>query len=176
MGRFELTADMMTGVQDIDEQHRNIVALGNKVTDLSAIRTDKALFEDALRFLADYVIYHFAAEEFAMLAVCYPNYDHHRRWHEHFKEDITNYYGQAKAKEISPDLRLKISFAIENWLQEHIRITDQEFAKFLQQKGGSVLIRLLKARDLKDAGKLPEDINERLTKAASPDHPELAYL
>ena len=166
MGRFELTGDLITGIQDIDEHHRTILELGNRVIDLPAIKTNRTLFEDALRFLADYVIYHFAAEECVMLATSYPNYDHHLRWHERFKCDISDYCGHAAAEDMSQDLRLKISFAIENWLLEHIRITDREFAKFLQQKGGSVPIRLPNARDLKDAGKLPEDVNERLMRGA----------
>ena len=49
MGRFTLTEDMVTGILDIDEHHRILLDLGNRVIELSAIKTDRALFEEALR-------------------------------------------------------------------------------------------------------------------------------
>jgi len=52
--------------------------LGNRVIDPSAVKTDGPTFEDAIKFLSDYVMYHFAAEEYVMIESHYPNVEHHR--------------------------------------------------------------------------------------------------
>ena len=161
MKRLELTEDLITGFEDIDEHHRTLLELGNRVIDPSAYKTDGAIIEDALKFLADYVIYHFAAEEYVMVESKFPNYEHHRQWHERFKQEVSDCVNRAKTEGISKDLRLKVSFAIENWLLEHIRITDCSLAKFLQQQKGGTSIHLPSIRALKDMGKLPGEFNER---------------
>jgi len=156
MRRLELTEDLLTGVEDIDEQHRTLLELGNKVINPSAYKTDGTIFEDALKFLADYVIYHFAAEEYVMRESNFPKYEHHREWHEHFKQEVSDCVNRAQTEGVSKDLKLKVSFAIENWLLEHIRITDSSLAKFLQRQKGGTSTHLPSARSLKDMGKLPE--------------------
>jgi hemerythrin len=161
MKRLELTEDLITGVEDIDEHHRTLLELGNRVIDPSAYKTNGTIFEDALKFLADYVIYHFAAEEYVMVESNFPKYEHHRQWHERFKQEVSDCVNRAKTEGISKDLRLKVSFAIENWLLEHIRITDCSLAKFLQQQKGGTSIHLPSIRVLKDIGRLPEEFNER---------------
>jgi hemerythrin len=154
MRRLEMTEDLLTGIEDIDEQHRTLLELGNRVINPSAYKTDGTIFEDALKFLADYVIYHFAAEEYVMVESNFPNYEHHRQWHEHFKQEVSDYVNRAQTEGTSKDLKLKVSFAIENWLLEHIRITDRSLAKFLQQQKGGTSMQLPSARALKDMGKL----------------------
>ena len=89
MKRFELTEDMLTGIPDIDAHHRTLLELGNRVMDTSIVKTgDKKVFDEALQFLADYVIYHFAAEEYVMSEYGYPHDGNHRQWHERFKGEV----------------------------------------------------------------------------------------
>jgi hemerythrin len=160
--RLELTEDLLTGVEGIDEHHRTLLELGNQVINPSAYKTDETIFEDALKFLADYVIYHFAAEEYVMIESNFPNYEHHRQWHENFKQEVSSCLNRAHTEGISKDLKLKVSFAVENWLLEHIQITDRSLAKFLQQQKGGISIHLPSVRALKDAGKLPVEFDEAI--------------
>lgn len=90
----------------------------------------------------------------------YPNEIHHHQLHSTFRKDVAACVAQASREGDSKDLRLKVSFAIENWLLEHIRITDRDLALFLKQQGRAASIRLPDARTLKEARKLPEDFNE----------------
>jgi len=163
MRRFELTDDLLTGIQAIDSHHRRLIELGNAVIDPSAIKGDALNFEDALKFLTDYVIYHFAAEEDVMVESGFPHYETHRQWHERFKQDIMEYANQARVVGVPKDIKLRISFAIENWLLEHIRITDRSLAKYLQEQAGGTDIRLSSIQTLKKKGKLPDAFNGRLS-------------
>ena len=160
MERFELTSDLITGIADIDAQHRTLLELANRVVNPSAIKSDGPMFEGALNFLAEYVVYHFAAEEYLRAESGYPNEIHHLQCHDNFRDDVAAFVAQARREGISKDLRLKVSFAIENWLLEHIRITDQDLAHFLKQQGRVASVRLPDVRTLKEARKLPENFNE----------------
>lgn len=164
MKRFAMTDDLITGIEDIDEHHKMILELGNQVIVPSAVKAGGPLFDNALQFLANYVIYHFAAEEFVMMECAFPQYDHHRQWHDRFKHEVLGYVNQVTKEGMSQDIRLKVSFAMENWLIEHVRITDRALATFLQQKA-CVPIHLPAVRALKEAGRLPEDFSEQLPQA-----------
>ncbi len=162
MRRFELTDDLRTGLADIDDDHRALLELGNKIIDFSMIKKqDKAVFEQALTFLESYVIYHFAAEEYAMFENGYPGFQRHSRWHEQFRGEVSRYGGRARMEGASRALILEISFMIETWLLEHLRIMDRDFARFLQQKLGNAAC-LPTVHTLKTAGKLPENFDQRL--------------
>jgi hemerythrin len=160
MKLFELTEDLLTGNKDIDEHHRALLKLGNLVVQPSAIKAEGTIFEEAINFLSDYVTYHFAAEEYVMVSSNYPNYEHHRQWHERFRNDVSTYAHRAQTEGASKDLKLKVSFAIENWLLEHIRITDRSLAKYLQEQSGNTNMSLPTIRVLKEKGILPKEFDE----------------
>lgn len=158
MKRFELTDDLLTGIADIDEHHRILLELGNRVTAPAAVKADGAIFANALRFLSAYVIYHFTAEEYVMMEAAFPGYEHHRQWHDRFKYEILGYVDQASREGVSEELRLKISFAMENWLTEHIRISDRGLAEFLRQQKPGVPIHLPDISAFKELAKIPADL------------------
>ena len=70
--KLELPAELLTGIRDIDDQHRSLVAWANAVLSLRAAAADRGLAHRAAEFLLAYVKYHFAAEEYAMVASAYP--------------------------------------------------------------------------------------------------------
>jgi hemerythrin len=111
------------------------------------------------------VTYHFAAEEYVMIGSHYPNYEHHHLWHERFRQDVSGYANQAAAGGVSKDLKLQVSFAIENWMLEHIQITDRSLAQYLRHQPGGAGIRLPSVRTLIDEGKLPGSFTELLVYA-----------
>lgn len=165
MGRFAFTDDLITGYQDIDNHHKTIIELGNRIVGLPPFKINQVVFQDALKYLADYVLYHFTAEEYVMSMTNYPSTEYHILWHQRFKEDIADYRELGMIQGISQDLMLKISFAVEDWLMQHIRVTDRALASFLQQKGSDFDGRLPSVFALKAIHKLPPDFNERYVQA-----------
>jgi hemerythrin len=159
MKKFEMTEGLMTGIEDIDDDHRQILELGNRIASPDFLNSDKATIHGVLSFLESYVIYHFAAEEYTMFAHGFPGFEIHCRWHEQFQQVISDYAKQGRKESISKELLLRLSFSIEDWLFEHIRIMDRSFADFLRKKAGSS-IRLPSIQILKDAGRLPKNFKE----------------
>ena len=160
MGRFKLTGTLVTGNQDIDHQHRTLLELGNRVVEPSAVDDNPALFHEALGFLAAYVDYHFASEEHVMRETGYPRYQQHREWHQRFRQEVAELVRLEQVDDDSKALRLRVSFAIEDWLLAHTQIMDAELAKFLRQQRGGTVVKFPDVRTLKQAGSLPHDFNE----------------
>jgi hemerythrin-like metal-binding protein len=161
MDRFVLTGDMLTNIKDIDEQHRVLFKLANQIVEPSTIERGPTFFREVVATLREYVHYHFAAEELTMQRAQYPRAELHRHWHDTFRTEVATIDDEAKAGGISKALKLRVSFAIENWLLEHIRISDRELAEFLVRKSGLHMIRLPDASALKAAGMIPDNFDER---------------
>jgi len=157
MRHFELTEDLITGMTDIDDQHRTLVDLANKVINPEAIEKSPALFTQALKYLSNYVLFHFAAEEQVMFANSYPHHEQHRKWHLHYKEEMFKLAQIEQTEGNVKDLRLKISFWVEDLLMDHIKVQDRELAAFLLKKGEGVKMGLPDVRTLKEMGAIPVD-------------------
>jgi hemerythrin len=168
MKRFELTDDLLTGIADIDNQHRAILELGNRIMDPAAVKATGTEFEDAVSYLSTHVINHFIAEEFAMLQSGYPHYEHHRQWHDRFRQDVNGYAEQSRIEGMSKDLKLKISFALEKWLLEHVRIADRSLADYLKEEGHAGKVHLPSMESFKEKKQRPETFARR-TAGAGPD-------
>jgi hemerythrin len=161
MKRFELTDALRTGLTDIDEDHREIFEAGNRIASPSFINSDSKTLEEVLSFLEDYVLYHFAAEEYAMSNEGFHGMENHCKLHKNFQHNISGYVNTFRTEGISKELILKISFAIEDWLIEHIRITDHDFARFLKRNNVES-VHLPGVKKLKEKGMLPKNFNERI--------------
>jgi hemerythrin len=168
MGRFELTDDLLSDVPDIDDQHRALLELGNRVVGPEALKQGPAVFREALSFLAAYVRYHFAAEEHVMQNAGYPRLAQHRQWHDRFRQNIDGLAARANGSGVSRAIAIEVSFAIETWLLEHICITDRDMAAFLRQCSGGKNSRLPDVATLKKAGSIPDDFDERLVQVVVP--------
>jgi hemerythrin len=169
MDRFALTGDLVSDVPDIDDQHRALLELGNRVVDPATLNQGAAVFREALSFLAGYVRYHFAAEEHVMHNAGYPRLAQHKQWHDRFRQNVDGLAAKARSSGVSRAVALEISFAMETWFLEHIRITDRDMAVFLrEQHSDGRENRLPDVATLKRAGALAQDFDERLVQVVVP--------
>jgi hemerythrin len=173
MDRFALTGDLVADVPDIDDQHRALLELGNRVVDPATLNQGVAVFREALSFLAGYVRYHFAAEEHVMHNAGYPRLAQHKQWHDRFRHNIDDLAAKARSTGVSRPIALEISFAVETWLFEHIRITDRDMAVFLREQRSEH--RLPDVATLKQAGALAQDFDERLVVVVPAQRRDVPY-
>jgi hemerythrin len=146
---------------DIDNHHRRLVELANNVLDAD-YRKDVEVFREALKFLSGYVQYHFAAEEHLMKVSGYGGLDRHRRWHDEFRRNIEEFVVTGYREGFTKELGVRISFAVENWLLEHIRISDRDLVRFIQSQQSRTPVRLPEIHVLKSTGAIPKDFDERM--------------
>lgn len=137
MDRFQLTNDLLTGLEAVDSQHRMLFDLANQIVDPSSERGADAAFFSSLAFLAEYVEYHFATEELAMERTEYPAKSNHIAAHREFRELIGQFLERSLEEPSISELRRRLAQAVAGWLTDHIRIKDRALATHLRQNAGA---------------------------------------
>lgn len=136
---MQWTEDLSTGLDDIDEQHRELIDRINGL--VAAIRQSvcRQTIGGVIQFLEDYIRFHFGLEEEKMKQSGYPGYEYHRGEHATFvrsfaelKEELLKLEGGTKPG--SYDLSVTTNQVVVDWILEHIRKTDRAFGDFLRRK------------------------------------------
>ncbi len=134
---FKWKEDFSVNVSKIDQQHKELFAIGNFLYELISIKDDIDRYDEimsALNRLRDYAIYHFDDEEKLMLEYGYPKYKEHKRQHDSFIEKISS----LDEETVDDDQRktmMDLVVFIANWIEQHILRTDMAYKEFFNGKG-----------------------------------------
>ena len=130
---FELTDDLLTGNEAIDNQHRKLLSWTN---DLAADHAGAAAekVKETLYNLQGYVAYHFQTEEEEMDRTNYDDLEKHRNQHKRLMNEVNELLDRAKGKESDPGVLAELQYMLSDWIQLHIKEWDQPFAAFLKSR------------------------------------------
>lgn len=119
-------------VQEIDEHHKKLVAMINRLNGLREEKAEQKAAEEVLMEMTDYLDYHFSAEEQYMVEFDYPGYKAHREEHKFFVKKVFEFLrGFREGREsLSNDM---LHF-LKDWLIKHIISSDAKFAPCLMVK------------------------------------------
>ena len=131
MEAFQWNHCFVTGLPDVDEQHRRLVDVINRFGNLvmrqegTSIEELEAVFAE----LADYARYHFAEEETMMTAKRLdPDYiEDHRQSHRSFLDEVTQLHGGISVN--NRDAAKSLLQFLTQWLAYHILGSDQFMAR-----------------------------------------------
>lgn len=133
--------ELVTGVTEMDEQHRILVNSINEVnTRLSNTPVNAEILEKITQDLLSYALYHFETEEGLMQEFNYgqshgEDLVNHQRQHRDFSATVVSVREDIKkGKLISREDLLGF---LNNWLINHILNTDQRLGAFILQQRGS---------------------------------------
>jgi hemerythrin len=121
------------GVNEIDEQHKRMLSLINKLYDLFSQRkhNDQEEIDRVIAEMADYAVYHFETEEKYFLIYNYEKQEEHVAVHNQYRAKIEEW--RAAYDKTKDD---KIFFEVSNFLNEwwtwHINNTDREYVPFMK--------------------------------------------
>lgn len=118
------------GIKDIDNQHKKIVDLINKVFYTMNRNESAENIHYVFDALNDYVRYHLRYEEEFMERIHYPHYDLHKMGHEKFEDDIFYFETGFKVDENIENVRDEIVKFLMGWLTEHIVDEDRGYARY----------------------------------------------
>ncbi len=119
--------DFALNLPEIDAQHQVLFDLFGQLWNAIVARTGPA---DTLRLindLEDYAAQHFKEEERFMEATGFPKLASHKMAHETFVRRVTA--ERAAIEKGSPSLSLDLLRFLQNWLVEHIMVSDREYAR-----------------------------------------------
>jgi len=133
------TESLGVGVPDIDEQHRELIERINSLRVAMGQGRSREEIRETIRFLEDYVVEHFTAEEQYMLVSDYPYATMHKAEHTAFIRDFAAI--KEKLERLERDGMITSFAAIEtqrklsDWLVNHIGKSDKVLGAYLSSLG-----------------------------------------
>jgi len=132
MSFFQWKDSMAVDIDEIDQQHMQLVSLIDDLYNAMAKGQAKDELDHIFNELFDYTKTHFFTEEKLMFVYQYDKYQEHKKEHENFVEEIK----KRKAEFDKGDYKTSVKLAnyLKEWLTSHIMETDQQYAPLLQER------------------------------------------
>ena len=122
---------LSVGVDVIDEQHKKLVSIINKLYDAMKDRKGSGILTEVLSELIEYTKYHFTTEEALMKGNAYPNYQAHKSSHSQLVEKVMDLELDLKAGKIA--LSVQVFQFLKDWLVNHIQGEDKKYTPYLSR-------------------------------------------
>ena len=125
--------EFSVGVEEMDRQHKKLLAMINRLIEEQHTLTDPKTIAELLDGMVDYAQEHFRAEEYLMA-----EYDYDRKtWQEmRHKEFLEKTMSFMTAADIGPNiLSMALLDFLSSWLVNHILTEDMQYKEFFRSKG-----------------------------------------
>ena len=121
------------GVKEIDDQHKKLIEMLNKLHD--AMRSGKAKEETKpiLKGLISYTVTHFTAEEKYMEKAAYPELEQHQKIHKEFIDKVDVFYKDFEKGKAT--ISISIMNFLMDWIRTHISGEDKKYTSALNEAG-----------------------------------------
>ncbi|MGQ9843815.1 MAG: bacteriohemerythrin [Spirochaetota bacterium] len=124
---------LSVGILTFDNEHKELVALVNKLNQALVLGSAKKTMEEVLQTLVKYTKIHFKHEEDYMVLYGYPEYEKHKKEHEKLTQEVMDFYDRYQAGKAVFSLEL-MNF-LKDWLSNHILVSDKKYKNFFLSKG-----------------------------------------
>lgn len=124
MGKLVWSADLDTGIDVIDKQHRRIVDYINELHDARTGGHQKEDIGKVIDELVDYTLSHFAFEESLQEEAHYPFLKAHKKVHDLFVKRVGEYQERFK---LGDDVSEELNNLLVTWLFNHIKRDDADY-------------------------------------------------
>ena len=123
MSFFKLTKNLETGIEEIDDQHRELLNWANS---LSAANEEAGAQKvtETLDNLSDYVSYHFRTEEEAMDTYDYGKLEKHRKQHHMLMNEVSDLLSRTRGKEADKGSLAEVEYMVECQEEESTVVED----------------------------------------------------
>jgi hemerythrin len=130
MDVIEWDENYSVGVEELDEQHKQLFKIINKIFDIPDTKRVSQSISDLLADMREYASVHFATEEKYMSACAYPDITNHIRAHQQYRKKVNDLCARSTVEKsgLSEDI---LQFLYE-WLTAHILNCDKKYAPFLR--------------------------------------------
>ncbi len=130
----EWSDDLSVGIQEIDEQHKILVNLINRLfNETITHQADASVMDEILHELVEYTVIHFSVEESLFRIFDYPATEEHTRHHSELKAQVLDI--QKKVKRGEARVNTELLMFLKKWLTNHIHHEDKLYAPYLIKQG-----------------------------------------
>jgi hemerythrin len=132
---FEWKPEYSVQIPKIDAQHQRLFSLAAELQLARAQGKGKDTLEESLARLVDYTKSHFSEEEQFMRHFGYPGADAHQREHASLTAQVVDFQERFTRREVG--LTLDLMQFLKNWLERHIKVSDQKYAAHIRDKAAA---------------------------------------
>lgn len=118
--RFIWSDEYSVGNEVLDNQHKYLLELGNKIQTADVGQARAFVME-----LYKYIRVHFTREEAHMKAIGFPGLDEHKEQHEHLITDLN-----ALSQDFVPEKLDALIAFLHTWLVNHVLHEDKAYFRF----------------------------------------------
>lgn len=125
--------EFSVGVKEMDEQHKKLIGMINRLIEEQKILTEPKTIADLLTEMTDYAQVHFRAEEYLMAEYGYDYKIQQEKQHKAFIDKTIAFYS---ASDLGPNiLSTALLDYLSTWLIGHILQEDMKYKEFFNSKG-----------------------------------------
>lgn len=132
MAYFPWRDEYSVNIGAIDTQHKQLVALLNKLYDAMRDGKGKGLSGNVLNELVEYTKFHFATEEKLMQEHSFPGFLAHLSEHTRLTKKVIEFQQQFNSGSL---VSVQLGSFLRDWLINHIMTVDKNYSAFLNGKG-----------------------------------------
>lgn len=130
---FQWNDKYSTGIQSIDNQHKEIFAYMNRLLDAMKLgQADKVIYQIVIE-LEKYSIVHFQKEEFFFQRFNYSETKEHIQEHQFFIQKVASLKSELKAGKKA--LFIELLNFLKDWIENHILVTDKKYSECFLKNG-----------------------------------------
>jgi len=132
---------MSVGIDAIDDDHKQIIAILAKLTSTHRAQISNQVIEDIFLQLEKYVISHFSREEALLEKACYENITAHKASHKNFVEQLP----ELKQQWLTEDnlaCSERITTFLNHWIVDHILEEDFDYVPTLFNSANASIYQL----------------------------------
>ncbi|AWK87526.1 bacteriohemerythrin [Azospirillum thermophilum] len=119
---------MSVGNEELDDDHRELIAIVNKLASVENRRNPQTIAA-ILNELIAYTRHHFAAEEACMAAAGYPTFDAHKALHDSLTRQVEEFRDRFTSSPAAISGEAVFEFCAD-WLGKHILREDTRFGDY----------------------------------------------
>ncbi|KJR99666.1 MAG: hypothetical protein VR65_15540 [Desulfobulbaceae bacterium BRH_c16a] len=126
--------EFSVGVEEMDTQHKKLLAMINRLIEEQHSLTDPKTIADLLTGMIDYAQEHFRAEEYLMAEYDYDKKSVQEAQHKAFIDKTVSFL--SASSDIGPNiLSAALLDYLGSWLVRHILTEDMQYKEFFRNKG-----------------------------------------
>ncbi len=130
---LEWKEEYSLGLQEIDNQHIKLIELINRLYDAFIKRQQSDEVIKVIVELSEYIDVHFSTEEVYFKRFNYAETTEHIKEHHFFIEKVKEF--QTQAKENKGRYVFNIINFLQDWLVNHITVTDKKYIECFKKNG-----------------------------------------
>lgn len=133
MSFIEWTTKNEIHVPIVDEQHKKLFAILNKLHEAVSLGKEQSALATVLDELIEYTVYHFDTEEQLFAEYAFPGAPEHKAEHDKLTGQAVEL--QQRMQEGETAISFEVLDFLYDWLMDHTIGLDSEFGAFLVARG-----------------------------------------